>query len=411
MKVLVVHDRDEVLTEIAEVLLEAGVDAGDVRTAIDARTARVFLAAEQFDLAVIDLTLSHAQRAEPSYEIAEELLLDVFSSSSAFNLPGDLIGITKEAKAFHNIGTSVGAHLMTIVEEDEGDLWKQQLRDRVDYLLKVQGSRQRSLNRHYDFDVAIVTALDKEFSPFHDIFEFYQIDYFLGAYRFGFRDRHDKIRKGVAFSIGRAGQTSAASAVQAILTQFRPSLCLMSGFCGGFEKKTQIGEVLLAESVVDWDFGKWEGKGNEAVFVPRPEPIGIRDKPIHTLARSFLRRRLKKHDDIAGRVSILSEGRINEIKVSLGPIASGSSVVADPIIISRIKSVNENILGVDMESFALYFSAANTPVTKPEFLMVKAVCDYCDRAKDSKDQDACAYLAARVVEDFLLFEYDFESHR
>lgn len=379
----------------------------EVKTVTDAAGARQLLASEQFDVAIVDLTISNTSRFEPSYDVAEELLLDIFASPS-LNAPGDLIGITVEDDALATISANIGPHLMSIIKEDKDGLWKKMICDRLEYIVRVQKSRLISLNKHFYYDVAIVTALDVEHAPFLEIYESECVEYFSGMREFGFRDSEEVMRRGLLYSVGRAGQTSAASAVQSIITQFRPSLVLMSGFCGGFEKKTHIGQVIFAESVVDWDFGKWEGQGESAVFVPRPEPINIRSLSIHHVVRTFVsQKRLKCHDEVLGRVSQLSGGRITDFGLDKGPVASGSAVVADPIIIARIKGINDNILAVDMEAFALYYAASNTPVIRPEFLMIKSVCDFCDRKKDSKDQEACAYIAARTTDEFIRTAYKF----
>jgi nucleoside phosphorylase len=215
------------------------------------------------------------------------------------------------------------------------------------------------------------------------------------------------MRRGIAYSIGKAGQASATSATQAIITQFRPALCIMSGFCGGFASKTKTGDVIFAESVVDWDSGKWLGTGEEAKFVPRPEPINIRDTKVHRAVRDMIQVQMSRHIDVLARVAHFSQNRISQISFQLGPMASGSAVVTDPIIINRIQDLNENILGVDMEAFGFCYAASTTPVIKPEFLVVKAVADFCDAHKAEKDQAACSYLSANVVQELISRRWSF----
>ena len=407
VKVLVVHDRAEVGDSIKAILTGLGVGVEDIRYAEDGNTARKELQSDLFDLVVIDLTLPHmAGRTETTYAIVEELLLELFEGEG-LNVPGDLIGITKDPKALENIDTQIGPHLMAIVEEDEDGLWRDRLADRIRYAMRASQSRQRSANQHFVYDAAIITALDKELLPYREIFELTPHPYAPGVQTFLFQDVKGTIRKGVSFAVGRAGQASSASATQALLTQFRPKLIVMSGFCGGLAGKTKIGRILIGDRVVDWDFGKWTGAGNEAVFVARPDPIGIRDLPIHLMLRGLEGSRLKAHNDIVVQASALSDGRITEVDMKLVPMASGSSLVADSAIIPKIQGLNEDIVGVDMEAYGFYYAAKHAPVIRPQFVVIKTVSDYCDRAKDKKDQAACSYLSAKVVEEIFLHRWEF----
>jgi nucleoside phosphorylase/CheY-like chemotaxis protein len=407
MRVLVVHDRSEVSSQIAGLLVQLGIGEDSIRIVEDGVGARSALQSELFDIAIVDLTLPHLKgKTATTYAVAEDLFQELFNAST-LHVPGDLIGLTKELDALEKIDSTIGAHLMAIVEEDSGGLWRQRLSDRVHYAMRAAQARQKSINQHFDYDVAIITALDKEFAPYEGIFELREISHFEGAYGFLFQDSNSKIRNGVVYSIGRAGQASAASAAQAIITQFRPALCLMSGFCGGFEAKTQPGEILVSESVLDWDFGKWKGKGAKAVFVPRPAPVSISDRRIYRTLRDLVRSRLKQHDEIVAQAFRKSAGRINDIKMTLAPTASGSAVVADPQIIGRIQNLNENIAGVDMEAYGFYYAASRTPVIRPEFAVIKAVADFCDRTKADKDHDACCYLSAKVVEELIRHRWEF----
>ena len=62
-----------------------------------------------------------------------------------------------------------------------------------------------------------------------------------------------------------------------------------------------------------------------------------------------------------------------------------------------------------MEAYGFAYAASRTPVVKPEFLVIKAVSDFCDLAKDDKDHVACCvYLSAKVVEEIVRTRWIFE---
>jgi len=409
MKAIVIHDRDDVAQKITELLKSLGIPEEDLAIADDVTSARKALQSDLFDIAIVDLTIPVIRGRQPTYAAAEEFLSELFGEDT-MHIPGDIIGITREAGALDSIDSDIGPHLMAVVEEDSGGIWKHRLTDRIKYIQKAARSRQRSANRHFDTDVAIITALDKELSPYKELFPtLIDSPHQAGVKHFAFTDHTGKARSGVAIAVGRAGQAPAASTIQSLVTLYRPSLCLMSGFCGGFKDEVDIGEIIIAETVFDWDYGKWKGRDDtEAIFYPRPEPISIRDRQIHSVARAIVETGLANKDAVLGRVVTAGDGDIKAVKIALGAMASGTAVVGNTTIISRIQKLSDKLLGVDMEVYAHYFASLHTRVVKPEFLAVKAVADFCDGAKSDVYHEACSFLSASVIKEILCERWKFD---
>lgn len=410
MRVLIAHDREETRHTI-EVLLKNDLEGIVTEEVYDARNLRDIVSKKSFDLAIVDLTLPYhsAGGNATSYEPVDNALNSIFESEELF-APGDIIGITKEAGAFSAIATNIGQHLMSIISEDDQGLWKRQLIDKIKYVQKASKSRKRSFNEHYDADLILLTALDHELAPFQtelklDIEQVIPTDT-LG--QFLFKDKNGKIRKGLCKSFGRAGQVSAASITQSLLTQYRPKLIIMTGFCGGFaDSKVGLGDLILGESFIDWDYGRW-GKGENPEFISRPSPISISDSYAHTIFRNLISNGLECVDELNGKASSLSEGEINGISIQMGPVASGSAVVAHQSIIEKIKGIHDKILGVDMEGYGVAHACTKTPVKSPQFMFLKSVCDLSNEYKEKTKQGACAYISARVAYEIFTKVYDFE---
>jgi len=407
MKALVIHDRPEVAQEIFDLLVSLGALPEQIVVAEDGVGARKALQTDLFDLAIVDLTIPHLKgKSNSTYSVAEDLLNELFGTDG-LNTPGDIIGITKDVGALENIDSQIGPHLMAVVGEDNNKVWKKQLADRISYIKKAANSRQRSANRHFDYDLAIITALDEEFAPYKDIFELTDHPHCHRAKTFLFQDRNGHMRRGVATSVGEAGQAPTAAISQAIMAQFRPSLFLMTGFCGGFSDKTVFGDVLIAESVVNWDCGKWKGNADEAVFFPRTDPLSIKGTPIHDVIRDMMQSKVEQESEIVEHAKTLSGGDIKNLNLRPGRVASGSAVVAHSSIISKIQTLNDTILGVDMEAYGLYYSAKFSLVVRPNVLAVKSVADYCDGTKSDKYHAACSYISAKIAEEIVFRRWHF----
>ena len=84
--------------------------------------------------------------------------------------------------------------------------------------------------------------------------------------------------------------------------------------------------------------------------------------------------------------------------MKIGPVASGSSVVADTEILKRPQSLTRKLLGLEMEIYGMYFSCKHTSTPRPEnFLAVKSVCDFADADKNDRFQDYAAYTSASFL--------------
>lgn len=66
-------------------------------------------------------------------------------------------------------------------------------------------------------------------------------------------------------------------------------------------------------------------------------------------------------------------------------------------VLMSIKALNEDIGGVDMESFGFYVACQNAYAARPEFICIKSVADACGPEKDDRLHVGCSYAAAHVA--------------
>lgn len=421
MKILIIHDRAEAVGAIREVV-EAGVSGHcEITVARDGSEARRYLSRSLFDLVIVDLTIPHISgRSEVDYRTANDLLEELFHVGT-FIFPGDVIGITADLQALSAIQLTVGKHLMAIIEETEDGVWRSLLSDKVQYCAMVSNNRQRSLLSNYDYDVLILTALDEELRPILANAEASQLKHFEGASEFVFSDSQGDIRRGVAFAIGRSGQASAASTAQSLITFFRPKLALMIGFCAGIEGKAKKGDIVVFDTVYDWDYGKWyadelaaaglgptseSGKSRSsngpAQFGARPRPIAVDSIKTNALVRRLLEDADAITAPFSGEITLVSNGERDRVNLVTGSAASGSAVVASTEIVNQIRMLSDSMKAIDMESYGFYHACANTKAVQPSFLCIKSVADWADHTKDDRFHEFCCKAAARIA--FLVVE-------
>lgn len=417
MKVLVVHDRREVANEIVELVHQTlGADE-TVEVAEDQQSAREHLRQSIFDLLIMDLTIPFfkngaASVSNPDFKAVEQLLHELFNHNT-LNVPGDVIGLTKDHEALSLVGNSLGPHLMVALREDEGNAWKGYLVDKIKYARRAFETRSILINRHYNVDALILTAMDKEMRPYRELFELTPLKHFEGASEFLFTDKADQVRKGIAYSIGKSGQPSAASWAQSLISYFRPKVALMSGYCGGVEGRANFGDLIFFEAAYAWDYGKWTEKKDEktgsieSTFLSRPDPIDIADSTFHRIARSLVDSDRNRDLKFLKKIQELSKGELSSLQFRLCPAASGSAVVANDSIVEKIQGLNDSIRAVDMEAYGFYHAAKHTRVIKPSFMCLKAVADHCNGEKEDRLHEACSYISAAIAADIITKDWAF----
>jgi nucleoside phosphorylase len=409
MKVLVIHDRDEVMEEVKRIVCMAVPDAA-IDLAEDGVGARRHLGKTVYDLVIIDLTLPHIKgRGHAEYHVADNLLQELFSLET-LHIPADVIGLTKDTEALDIIRTSIGSHLMITIQESEDGRWRDLLAQKISYASKVAVSRHVSINQNYHYDALIVTALDEEFRPYRERLDLWPSRHFIGAFEFVFNDRDRRPRKGIAYPIGKSGQARAASVTQSLVSFFRPRLALMSGFCGGIIGKTKLGDLVIFDIAYDWDYGKWTKETNEpgpkeppvSVFWSRPHPISIDGHAAHRIARDLIESNFSRQPALLSEVGRRSKGKLQALDAYIAPVASGSAVVADESVIGHIRGLNESIRAVDMEAFGFYHACSQTQVVRPAFVCMKSIADFCNSDKGDELHEACCGIAAAAVMDIMV---------
>jgi nucleoside phosphorylase len=310
-----------------------------------------------------------------------------------------VLGISRDKEVLGLVRTDVGEQLMGCIHEDVGGTWRESFELKLKYLLKARISRQLVANASFDFDVVLVTALDKEARPYAELFGLTDSDQFRRAKQFIFYDKSGTLRRGVVYSIGDSGQPPCASAVQALLTQFRPKLIMMTGFCGGVKRRVKIGDIVAFRTSAPWDYGKWEEKEVEGqkspVFRARATAVSGSEGQIRDVVRDLIDS--GEWPDARTIGSIEGLAATANPKLHMQGAGSGSAVVTSTAMLDRITALDENIWAVDMESYAFYHACRNTPVRAPDFICIKAVADHCNGAKSSKYHGACSLLSARLA--------------
>jgi len=88
------------------------------------------------------------------------------------------------------------------------------------------------------------------------------------------------------------------------------------------------------------------------------------------------------------------------LKAVLGPVASGAAVVADPTIVQRVQGHARKVVGIDMETYGVFFASQNACKPRPAVISIKSVVDFADSKKDDSAHPYAAFTSAQFLWEF-----------
>ncbi|XYH95543.1 hypothetical protein ACMHYB_48340 [Sorangium sp. So ce1128] len=198
----------------------------------------------------------------------------------------------------------------------------------------------------------------------------------------------------VVVCLHNMGNIHSAIAIEQAIAVWNPRNILLTGIAGGLKDGSNryLGDVIVAEQVVDYELAKQEADGARRRYqVYRPA------KPLLDAARMLpaerwaLSVKIARPDGTTGRTIP---------RVHFGVVASGQKVVKDPSLTSELKEDWAQLIGIEMEA-AGAAAAAYESGTQPGILLVKSICDWADPGKDDAWQDYAADAAATFATSLL----------
>lgn len=194
----------------------------------------------------------------------------------------------------------------------------------------------------------------------------------------------------------RMGPVAASILTVKAILKLRPRLVIMSGICAGIPGKADIGDVVATDISWDWQSGKYIDKAGIEAFEIAPHQLGLDDRSRNQL---LLLKRDSQFWESLAPMALNAKARLPKLLV--GPMATGSSVLADSRVAARIKeNQHKNVVGLDMETYGV-FAAANACDPNIKVMSLKAVCDKGDMKKNDDYQEYASMVSASVVLQFI----------
>ena len=207
-------------------------------------------------------------------------------------------------------------------------------------------------------------------------------------------ERDGKRLKVVTARQSEMGMTAAGVLTMKMIASFRPKYVIMVGIAAGIAYKNAVdqlyGDIVVPNVVWDYSSGKFVPAHRANVtfgglgFIPRPRSINIDETILEAVARAM-------------------ESDENECHIHIGPMACGTTVVANSEVVEKqVHSQYSNTAALDMESYAVMYATKAAPAPKPMGIVIKSVCDYANEEKSDQYQKFAAFTSAQFSK--LLYE-------
>ena len=250
--------------------------------------------------------------------------------------------------------------------------------------------------RTYLTDVALISVTNTEFNAvmhFHDWVS-KTVEGDDQVYQFAQFDRDDKSYTLIHARQPEMGMTSAAATATKMIYEFRPRYLVMVGIAAGVAQEgiteQMYGDVVAPDIVWNYSAGKFVSPEDADIsfgdlgFVPRSTHLAVPSEVMPYIYKAI-------------------ESPENECHVHVGPMACGSSVVANRNVLEKqIRSQLSSTAGLDMESYGVVYAAVHASMPRPVPIIIKSVCDYADSRKTDNYQKFAAYTSCQFAK--LLYE-------
>lgn len=405
MKILIVDDETNKLGAIKNIIKEINeIKEGDVFYAVDLINARKSLLNTHFDLLIIDLCIPEEIGEKITSKIAGLDFLEEIIKINNYIKPKDILIITSFDESNEEYKTKEKIIDFPIIKYDPlVKDWERIIKSRIQYhLIYEKNIIQENLT--YDYDVAIITAVEVESKAIKKLYNSWEtielkndpVTYYKKEVII-----NEKKIKIVTAQQREMGIAAASNLTTKLLYHFKPKHIIMAGIAAGIGENKNYGDIIAAEIVWNYSNGKYIvsqiEKEDIIKFSPDPKTISISPLLHEKLSQDYKSILFKIKNDWPNNTQIK-----NELNLIIGPLACGNAVVANKKIVEElIKPHSRKTVGLDMESYGVFYAANNTSRLKTEFLCFKSICDFADSEKNDDYQNYSAYTSAEFTKYFI----------
>lgn len=187
------------------------------------------------------------------------------------------------------------------------------------------------------------------------------------------------------YSLNDMGNVNAGITSIPTFDELQPDTVIMFGLAAGLREETNLGDVIVANKIHFYEQGKIKGSD----IITRPNSIVCTEHLYHQLIQNF--REFKKVE------------QSRDFHVRFGEIVAGEKVISSKEKLIQLKKDFPKLIGIEMESYGIGLAIQKSNC-KPNFVVIRGVCDHADENKDDNFRIKSLTNASRFLDFF------FENH-
>lgn len=400
MKILIADDSSEKIATIIGVLKKLPEHSMlEIDYELDLLGAKKRLMQTFYDLLILDLNMPIELGETPDMTAGVDFI-DEIMATECVKKPLDIVVLSAFDASLQSFKNQVEKSGFVALHYDEmATGWHDVLHSKVSHLMDCHLQR-KYIPRLPRCDILVVTAVPVETNAvllWGYKWAELSVEDDPTKYRYTQIDSGGKQISIIHVQLPEMGMTPAATIVSKAVMHFNPQYIIMPGIAAGVEKSVQIGDIMVATEVWDYSSGKYE-----EVTEDEPKKVKLSPDPKHISMPTVVSNKLGFIDyaDVLKGIRLAYSGNApsHELNIHFGQMACGPTVVAsEEIVNEQVLAHARKALGLDMESYGVYYAAQATTSSGVCAIVAKSVCDFADKNKGDKDQQYAAYTSAQFV--------------
>ena len=401
-KILIVDDSMPKTNDLIRSITQMGLENIQIDYELEFKKACKLLSREYYDLLILDIQLPSLEYENGIRKDGGVQILEMISEVDTMKKPMSIIGLTAFDESYVEIEEKFNKKLFHLIKYDRSSVeWKNRICEKVDYLIKAKNDALISLNseRERHVDCAIITAVSVEFEEVKKCnlnWKEISIENDPTCYYMADIEDSDHSITVILAQQEQMGLVAAAELTTKLIVNFNPRLVAMVGIAAGCEGEVELGDILIASE--SWDYGSGkiiQNEKNEYTMLFDPHQVRINS----TIKQFFNKEFRDKLYEIRNRWNdCYGDKKSKDISIRIGPVVSGAAVIQNGNLVKEyILPQSRKVIGLDMETYAVYHASEVTKMNAPFFVSMKAVSDYANKDKNDGFQKYGAFVTANFL--------------
>lgn len=405
IKILIIDDNPQKMSQVRDAIM-AGYDIPDdmIDMAYCQSEGRDKMSQTAYDIVILDLVLPFGVDDEPEQDGGIKYLR-LIEQNSKTKLPLQVIGLTEYEEEYYSNKEDFNKFLFQLVLWKQGDTaWRDDLLRAVGFVSRSKAAMLDTIQERNKYDILVLCALREEFRELQNAFgadswkrvKVSEKD--IVAYETYIESAYIKTYRVLAYCIDKPGVAATATMASYLINSCSPKCVFMTGITGGIKRDgLKLGDVVIAESILDYTTGKIQEYQNEIKLLREIHQIPASSMLLSQISDYLSNVNTEAVMNTNIRKNHLQHGEEN-YRIHKAPTICGPFVMASESVVDQLKQDDRKLAAIDMEGFGLMTVShfLQIPV-----LWIKGISDMAGSNKDDNYHTTASFASAALLHGFI----------